>query len=65
MDDDDDPLDVLVLMQEPVAPFSFLRIKPIGTPQDISPIYTLSRQMLFASLMWCVILSAGPADQGI
>jgi hypothetical protein len=30
LDDDDDPLDVLVLMQEPVAPFSFLRIKPIG-----------------------------------
>lgn len=27
---DHDPLDVLVLMQEPVVPFSFLRAKPIG-----------------------------------
>ncbi|PSC67500.1 soluble inorganic pyrophosphatase [Micractinium conductrix] len=27
---DHDPLDVLVLMQEPCAPFSFLRCKPIG-----------------------------------
>lgn len=28
--DDNDPLDVLVLMQEPVCPGCFLRIKPIG-----------------------------------
>lgn len=28
--EDDDPLDVLVLMQEPVVPMSFLRAKPIG-----------------------------------
>jgi inorganic pyrophosphatase len=28
--DDSDPLDVLVLMQEPVAPLSILRAKPIG-----------------------------------
>ena len=28
--DDDDPLDVLVLMQEPVAPLSLLRVRPIG-----------------------------------
>lgn len=28
--DDEDPLDVLVLMQESVAPMSFLRAKPIG-----------------------------------
>lgn len=28
--DDHDPLDVLVLMQEPVAPLSILRAKPIG-----------------------------------
>ena len=27
---DGDPLDVLVLMQEPVAPSCFLRVKPIG-----------------------------------
>eukprot|EP00884_Botryococcus_braunii_P001519 jgi/Botrbrau1/11368/Bobra.0038s0116.1 len=30
LDDDDDPLDILVLMQEAVAPFSFLRVRPIG-----------------------------------
>ncbi len=30
LDGDGDPMDVLVLMQEPVAPFSFLRVKPIG-----------------------------------
>lgn len=30
---DHDPLDVLVLMQEPVVPFSFLRAKPIGVMQ--------------------------------
>ncbi|KAK9821636.1 hypothetical protein WJX74_002637 [Apatococcus lobatus] len=30
LDADGDPLDVLVLMQEPAQPFSFLRIKPIG-----------------------------------
>lgn len=28
--DDDDPLDVLVLMQEPVYPLSLLRVRPIG-----------------------------------
>ena len=28
--EDHDPLDILVLMQEPVQPFSFLRAKPIG-----------------------------------
>ncbi|KAL3146888.1 inorganic pyrophosphatase [Trebouxia sp. C0009 RCD-2024] len=28
--DDNDPLDVLVLMQAPVVPMSFLRAKPIG-----------------------------------
>jgi inorganic pyrophosphatase len=28
--DDHDPLDVLVLMQEPVVPLSVLRVKPIG-----------------------------------
>mmetsp|Transcript_6050 Transcript_6050/g.17310 ORF Transcript_6050/g.17310 Transcript_6050/m.17310 type:complete len:190 (-) Transcript_6050:472-1041(-) len=28
--DDNDPIDVLVLMQEPVAPMCFLRAKPIG-----------------------------------
>ena len=28
--DDDDPLDVLVLMQEPVQPLSILRAQPIG-----------------------------------
>lgn len=28
--EDHDPIDVLVLMQEPVQPMSFLRIKPIG-----------------------------------
>lgn len=30
LDEDQDPMDVLVLMQEPVSPFSFLRVKPIG-----------------------------------
>lgn len=30
MADDGDPLDVLVLMQEPVVPLSILRAKPIG-----------------------------------
>lgn len=33
--DDNDPLDILVLMQEPVVPFSFLRAKPIGVMQMI------------------------------
>eukprot|EP00891_Asterochloris_glomerata_P005024 jgi/Astpho2/5024/fgenesh1_pm.00071_%23_6_t len=28
--EDNDPLDVLVLMQEPVVPMSFMRAKPIG-----------------------------------
>ncbi len=28
--DDNDPLDVLVLMQEPVAPLTILRVRPIG-----------------------------------
>lgn len=28
--DDDDPLDMLVMMQEPVQPLSILRVKPIG-----------------------------------
>ncbi|CAL5224621.1 g7337 [Coccomyxa viridis] len=28
--EDNDPLDVLVIMQEPVAPMAFLRAKPIG-----------------------------------
>jgi inorganic pyrophosphatase len=28
--DDDDPLDVLVLMQEPTVPLSILRVRPIG-----------------------------------
>ncbi|KAI7837605.1 hypothetical protein COHA_008617 [Chlorella ohadii] len=32
---DHDPLDVLVLMQEPVVPFSFLRAKPIGVMQMV------------------------------
>jgi inorganic pyrophosphatase len=31
--EDNDPLDVLVLMQEPVVPMSFLRAKPIGVMQ--------------------------------
>ena len=30
LDEDGDPMDVLVLMQEPVSPCSFLRVKPIG-----------------------------------
>eukprot|EP00761_Pharyngomonas_kirbyi_P013148 gb/GECH01013175.1/.p1 GENE.gb/GECH01013175.1/~~gb/GECH01013175.1/.p1 ORF type:complete len:204 (+),score=61.47 gb/GECH01013175.1/:1-612(+) len=33
MDYDDDPLDILVLMQEPVMPLAFLRAKPIGVMQ--------------------------------
>ncbi|KAK9834421.1 hypothetical protein WJX74_001391 [Apatococcus lobatus] len=33
--EDNDPLDVLVLMQEPVVPMSFLRAKPIGVMQMI------------------------------
>lgn len=32
---DNDPLDILVLMQEPVVPFSFLRAKPIGVMRMI------------------------------
>jgi len=28
--DDDDPLDVLVLMQQPVLPLSILKVRPIG-----------------------------------
>ncbi|EFN51867.1 hypothetical protein CHLNCDRAFT_32962 [Chlorella variabilis] len=32
---DHDPLDVLVLMQEPVVPFSFLRCRPIGVMQMV------------------------------
>ena len=28
--DDKDPLDVLVMMQEPVVPMCFLRVRPIG-----------------------------------
>lgn len=28
--EDNDPLDVLILMQEPVVPMSFMRVKPIG-----------------------------------
>lgn len=32
---DNDPLDILVLMQEPVVPFSFLRAKPIGVMQMV------------------------------
>lgn len=28
--DDDDPLDILVLMQEPVAPLSIVRARPLG-----------------------------------
>src|SRR3712207_1290315 len=28
--DDDDPLDVIVLMQEPVQPMSILKVRPIG-----------------------------------
>ncbi|GBF96300.1 soluble inorganic pyrophosphatase [Raphidocelis subcapitata] len=31
--EDADPLDVLVLMQEPVVPMCFLRVKPIGVMQ--------------------------------
>ena len=38
LDEDQDPMDVLVLMQEPVSPFSFLRVKPIG--KDIN-LYTM------------------------
>jgi inorganic pyrophosphatase len=33
--DDDDPLDVLVLMQEPVQPLSILRARPIGMMQMV------------------------------
>ena len=33
--EDNDPLDILVLMQEPVVPMSFLRAKPIGMMQMI------------------------------
>jgi inorganic pyrophosphatase len=33
--DDDDPLDVLVIMQEPVAPLSILRARPIGVMEMI------------------------------
>ncbi|PSC74399.1 soluble inorganic pyrophosphatase [Micractinium conductrix] len=32
---DHDPLDILVLMQEPVVPFAFLRAKPIGVMQMV------------------------------
>ena len=32
---DHDPLDILVLMQEPVYPFSFLRAKPIDVMQMV------------------------------
>ncbi|KAL6776375.1 hypothetical protein ACKKBG_A20890 [Auxenochlorella protothecoides x Auxenochlorella symbiontica] len=32
---DNDPLDILVLMQEPVVPFSFLRARPIGVMQMV------------------------------
>jgi inorganic pyrophosphatase len=35
LDEDQDPLDVLVLMQEPVQPFSFLKAKPIGVLEMI------------------------------
>ncbi|KAK9786382.1 hypothetical protein WJX73_001923 [Symbiochloris irregularis] len=28
--EDNDPLDILILMQEPVVPMSFMRVKPIG-----------------------------------
>merc|ERR1719197_2068655 len=30
LDDDSDPLDILVIMQEPVLPLCYLRAKPIG-----------------------------------
>lgn len=33
--DDDDPLDVLVLMQEPVLPLSLLNVRPIGMMQMV------------------------------
>lgn len=33
--EDNDPMDVLVLMQESVVPMSFLRVKPIGVMQMI------------------------------
>ncbi|KAK9838107.1 hypothetical protein WJX81_001715 [Elliptochloris bilobata] len=33
--EDNDPLDILVLMQEPVVPLCFLRAKPIGVMQMI------------------------------
>ena len=33
--DDDDPLDVLVLMQEPVLPLSLLHVRPIGMMQMV------------------------------
>lgn len=33
LDGDGDPMDALVLMQEPAVPFSFLRVKPIGLMQ--------------------------------
>ena len=33
--DDDDPLDVLVIMQEPVVPMCLLRVRPIGVMEMI------------------------------
>ena len=33
LDEDRDPLDVLVIMQEPVLPLSILRVRPIGMMQ--------------------------------
>ena len=33
--DDDDPLDVLVIMQEPVVPMCILRVRPIGVMEMI------------------------------
>ena len=35
LDGDGDPMDALVLMQEPAVPFSFLRVKPIGEHSGI------------------------------
>jgi inorganic pyrophosphatase len=35
--DDKDPLDVLVMMQEPVVPMCFLRIRPIGVMHMVRP----------------------------
>lgn len=36
--EDNDPLDVLVVMQSQVAPFSFMQVKPIGVLQMLDQV---------------------------